>query len=194
MWEESPIGDWTLEVINDGRVSVELKNWSVSFYGTKNHPQPNLQTSSAEGLPGDSKATGELNTVDTVEPIELNQVPKVPEQQTADVTKLHQGKQLKEEETIVIPVPSASGIPSGISSGIPAGIPAGIRLPHCADSTGHPDWCSSCESGFLLLGGHCVESCPAEGFYVGQDNHQDSCIKCYYTCKSCSGPNDNQVS
>ena len=43
MWEESPIGDWTLEVINDGRTMVELKHWSISFFGTKDHPQPKLK-------------------------------------------------------------------------------------------------------------------------------------------------------
>ena len=35
MWEESPIGTWTLEVINDGRSLVELKQWSLVFLGTE---------------------------------------------------------------------------------------------------------------------------------------------------------------
>jgi hypothetical protein len=183
MWEESPIGDWTLEVVNDGRTSVELKNWSVAFYGTKNHPQKDLKS----GLP-ESIESSQKGLPASVEPIELNQVPKVPEQQTADVTKLHQGKQLKglDSEEIIIP---------GLSDPSASGIPAALNLPHCSDSEIHPDLgCSKCESGFLLQGGHCVESCPAEGFYVGQENHQDSCIQCYYTCKSCDGPNDYQVS
>ena len=183
MWEESPIGDWTLEVVNDGRTSVELKNWSVAFYGTKNHPQKDLKSGLPESIESSLKGSPA-----SVEPIELNQVPKVPEQQTADVTKLHQGKQLKglDSEEIIIP---------GLSDPSASGIPAALNLTHCSDSEIHPDLgCSSCESGFLLLGGHCVESCPAEGFYMGQENHQDSCIQCYYTCKSCDGPNDYQVS
>jgi len=181
MWEESPIGDWTIEVVNDGRTSVELKNWSVAFYGTKNHPQKDLKSGLPESIDSSQKALPA-----SAEPIELNQVPKVPEQQTADVTKLHQGKQLKglDSEEIIVP---------GLSDPSASGIPAALNLPHCSDSEIHPDLgCSTCESGFLLLGGHCVESCPAEGFYVGQENHQDSCIQCYYTCKSCDGPNDYQ--
>jgi subtilisin-like proprotein convertase family protein len=34
MWEESPIGTWTLEVLNDGRSIVELKEWSIAFLVT----------------------------------------------------------------------------------------------------------------------------------------------------------------
>ena len=26
-------------------------------------------------------------------------------------------------------------------------------------------WCSSCESGFLVLAGKCVTSCPPQGYY-----------------------------
>ena len=176
MWEESPVGDWTLEVINDGRVSVELKNWSVAFYGTKTHPQPGSKSGSGSSLPiSPGVASNEIDTIDIAEPIELNQVPKVPEQQIADVTKLHRGKPLKEEERTLIPEQVS------------------VHMPHCTDPVGNPDRCTSCESGFLLLDGHCVESCPAQGFYVGQENHQESCIQCYYTCNSCNGPNDYQV-
>ena len=46
MWEESPIGTWTLEVQNDGRSVVELKSWSLAFLGTETHPQPNHVTTS----------------------------------------------------------------------------------------------------------------------------------------------------
>ena len=42
MWEESPIGTWTLEVTNDGRSIVELKEWSIAFLGTETAPQPML--------------------------------------------------------------------------------------------------------------------------------------------------------
>ena len=43
MWEESPIGLWTLEVLNDGRSIVELKEWSIAFLGTETPPQPIIQ-------------------------------------------------------------------------------------------------------------------------------------------------------
>jgi hypothetical protein len=43
MWEESPIGTWTLEVLNDGRSIVELKEWSIAFLGTATPPQPNVE-------------------------------------------------------------------------------------------------------------------------------------------------------
>ena len=42
MWEESPVGTWTLEVTNDGRSIVELKEWSIAFLGTETAPQPTL--------------------------------------------------------------------------------------------------------------------------------------------------------
>lgn len=49
MWEESPIGKWTLEVQNDGRSIVELKAWSLAFLGTTEAPQPNLPDELTKG-------------------------------------------------------------------------------------------------------------------------------------------------
>lgn len=43
MWEESPIGVWTLEVFNDGRSIVELKDWKLVFWGTETPPQPGAE-------------------------------------------------------------------------------------------------------------------------------------------------------
>lgn len=40
MWEESPIGVWTLEILNDGRSVVELKDWRLVLWGTEFAPQP----------------------------------------------------------------------------------------------------------------------------------------------------------
>ena len=157
MWEESPIGDWTLEVINDGRSIVELKKWSLAFFGTKDHPQPNLREVPRQ----QPNEPSEQN-------IELNQVPDVPIQKTADVTNMH-SKPLKQSESV-----------------------EEVFLEHCLDAR-DPKWCSICESGFLMLNGRCLESCPAEGYYQGTENHQDSCLQCYYSCKTCNGPNDYQV-
>ena len=69
---------------------------------------------------------------------------------------------------------------------------AELRLDHCLDSV-LSSQCSVCESGFIILNGRCVDSCPAEGYYTGQQNRQESCIQCYYSCKTCNGPNDYQV-
>merc|ERR1712223_2217917 len=147
MWEESPIGDWTLEVINDGRSIVELKKWSLAFFGTKDHPQPNLREVPRQ----QPNEPSEQN-------IELNQVPDLPIQKTADVTNMH-SKPLKQSESV-----------------------EKVFLEHCLDAR-DPKWCSICESGFLMLNGRCLESCPAEGYYQGTENHQDSCLQCYYSCK-----------
>jgi hypothetical protein len=43
MWEESPVGVWTLEVFNDGRAIVELKDWKLVFWGTETPPQPGTE-------------------------------------------------------------------------------------------------------------------------------------------------------
>ena len=44
MWEESPIGTWTLQVTNRGIYgNVKLKKWSIVFLGTETHPQPSLR-------------------------------------------------------------------------------------------------------------------------------------------------------
>ena len=67
-----------------------------------------------------------------------------------------------------------------------------VKLENCMDAT-NPNWCSVCENGYVLFNGRCVDICPSDGYYVGKDNHQDSCIQCYYSCKTCDGPNDYQV-
>eukprot|EP00093_Oithona_nana_P005555 05555.XXX_231746_225773_1 [CDS] Oithona nana genome sequencing. len=156
MWEESPIGDWTLEVINDGRSIVELKKWSLAFFGTKDHPQPNIR-----------EVPRQQPNEPSEKDLDLNQVPDVPIQKTADVTNMH-SKPLKQSESV-----------------------EEVFLEHCLDAR-DPKWCSICESGFLMLNGRCLESCPAEGYYQGTENHQDSCLQCYYSCKTCNGPNDYQ--
>ena len=168
MWEEDPVGDWKIEIINDGRVPVELKSWSISFYGTKDHPQPISQSALAPEAPVGQSASEE----------DLNQLPKVPEQKTADVTKTHHGgKDLK----------------TNVVANNEAIVQTPIRIDHCLDNGSNANWCSVCEAGFLMLNGRCVDACPAEGYYQGQENHQQSCLQCYYSCKTCSGPNDYQV-
>jgi len=38
-WGEQPIGEWELEVVNDGRYPVTLSKWSMTFHGTSTEPQ-----------------------------------------------------------------------------------------------------------------------------------------------------------
>ena len=38
MWEESPLGIWTIEVINEGQSVINLTDWSLSLLGTEVHP------------------------------------------------------------------------------------------------------------------------------------------------------------
>ena len=50
-----------------------------------------------------------------------------------------------------------------------------------------------CHPNFMLLNGKCMHECP-EGYYesqIGYDHHK-TCIKCYYSCKTCTGSNDYQ--
>jgi hypothetical protein len=176
MWEESPIGLWTLEVINDGRAMVELKSWSIAFFGSNTHPQPDMPPKIAsvpnveKHIP-DNTAQVDLNQhiPDNTAQVDLNQV-KLPEQNTADVSKAHHGKTIADETSDLEP----------------------LRLEHCLEET-NPDWCSVCEPDFILLNGRCVAACPAEGYYAGKENHRNTCLECYYSCKTCSGPNDYQV-
>ncbi|CAB4067375.1 FURIN [Lepeophtheirus salmonis] len=50
-------------------------------------------------------------------------------------------------------------------------------------------WCSSCEEGFILHNGRCEKTCP-QSYYAGVSNMKPTCVPCYYSCKTCSGPND----
>jgi len=60
---------------------------------------------------------------------------------------------------------------------------------HCA-SLARPGWCGDCEVGYRTLAGRCVKECPSEGFYEGVSNNTAACLDCYYSCQTCSGPND----
>merc|ERR550519_108603 len=50
-WGENPLGTWELRVENKGRNKVELKSWSLTFYGTATDPQPNLEFKKPTALP-----------------------------------------------------------------------------------------------------------------------------------------------
>lgn len=56
---------------------------------------------------------------------------------------------------------------------------------------------TECYSHLVLLDGRCLESCP-DGYFTQlylkeiTKSHHYRCSKCHYSCKSCTGPNDNE--
>ena len=70
MWEESPIGTWTLEIVNDGQSLVELRDWRLVFLGTETHPQPSLIA--AQTNP--QLTTNTINVPQSPQSTSLNQV------------------------------------------------------------------------------------------------------------------------
>ena len=191
MWEESPVGDWTLEIKNDGRQRVDLTKWSISFYGTNEHPQPG-------GAPNEEPRTNNNNnpivnnSPADIAPakVDLNQVPEDPVQQTADVSPPSRPHHIDANNDLKEPEPAVN--PQKFLENMKNKLKNNPRLENCQDAA-NSEWCSVCKSGFKSIDGRCVESCPSEGYYTGQENNQDACIQCYYTCKTCDGPNDYQV-
>ena len=175
MWEESPIGTWTLEVVNDGRSLVELRDWSLVFLGTETHPQPSLIASQpkAQPTPGGtmnvpkSQHSTSLNQVDPNKVVAKNP-PNIPSQPIADVTK---------------------------QNGESANKLQGQKSPleNCLQQS-TPTVCEKCDPNFFMIDGECQHDCPEKGYYKGMSNHQNTCLPCYYSCKTCSGPNDYQCS
>ncbi|TRY74010.1 hypothetical protein TCAL_03361 [Tigriopus californicus] len=66
-------------------------------------------------------------------------------------------------------------------------------IAHCKEQMSQ-EWCSVCETGFIQHNGRCVDSCPAQGYFLGESNRASACIACYYSCQTCNGPNDYQCS
>merc|ERR1719272_116213 len=60
----------------------------------------------------------------------------------------------------------------------------------CAACTGSSDMCTECNTGFVLSQGKCVSACP-DGTYA--DDNQ-VCQLCDPTCKTCTGPDNNECS
>lgn len=161
MWGESPVGTWTLEVHNDGRSIVELKEWSLSFLGTTDEPQiaepePNSEVPSPSAPSPSPVPSGPTSAVDGADGPTL----AVPGSNLGDVS----------QQTV-----SQSQV-----------------IAHCKEQMSQ-EWCSICETGFIQHNGRCVESCPAQGYYLGESNRASACIACYYSCQTCIGPNDYQV-
>jgi len=174
-WGENPMGSWQLEIQNDGRYQVELHAWSLTFHGTKTDPQPSPVT--APPLPAKPVATNPHH-VTNADPIEEPEYKK---------------KIDSEAQTYVQPavpaVPAVTG-PQMLSEPLSQGGQVST-IQNCRSQSGAA-WCSSCESGFLVLAGKCVTSCPPQGYYQGLNNMSGHCLQCYYTCQTCTGPNDYQ--
>merc|ERR1719470_369626 len=64
--------------------------------------------------------------------------------------------------------------------------------PSPSPTPARPGWCGACQVGFRILAGRCVRECPPEGYYEGVSNNTAACLDCYYSCATCSGPNDHE--
>eukprot|EP00096_Caligus_rogercresseyi_P009027 TRINITY_DN2992_c0_g1_i2.p1 TRINITY_DN2992_c0_g1~~TRINITY_DN2992_c0_g1_i2.p1 ORF type:complete len:831 (-),score=194.74 TRINITY_DN2992_c0_g1_i2:755-3247(-) len=135
-WEESPFGTWTLEVSNDGRSMAQLRSWSLTLYGTAEHPQKPPSRPQPSTPPSTHS--------------------KEPESQT-------EGR----EESRVVYLKNCQEINPQVALG----------------------WCSTCEEGFILHNGRCEKTCPSS-YFAGVSNLKTTCVPCYYSCKTCSGPSD----
>ena len=165
MWGESPTGEWTLEVHNDGRSVVELKEWTLSFLGTPTPPQPDDVPP-----PGSAPAA-------PAAPAAPSPAPKAKDKSSK-----------KELDSPIVPgvqIPEQPSLPVGSAD-------AQKALAFCAEQSS-PDWCDACVVGFKQHNGRCVEECPQTGFYLGQEKRAEACVPCYYSCETCTGPNDYQV-
>jgi hypothetical protein len=164
MFEESPIGTWTIEVQNDGRSVVELKSWTLLLHGIADAPSPNIPSPKPSPPP----------------PRPVAPSPSVPKK----------GKSGKK----VVPAESVDVVSSLAHTDIDSANLAvsSLTVENC-DVEVNAGWCDSCDHGYLQLNGRCVASCPSEGFFEGKSGRHEACIPCYYACKTCSGPNDYQV-
>ena len=137
MWEESPIGTWTLEVINDGKSLVELKHWSLVFLGTETHPQPALQNSPRSNTLQMPLKPASKQKMNSLPETNINQVKpdsalkKDPSQPAADVTNMNVAKAASK-----------------------------ITLENCIEQPVDSLECKKCHQNFMLLNGKCVHKCP----------------------------------
>lgn len=86
------------------------------------------------------------------------------------------------------PKPAVPSEASGLEHFSPA-----PKLENC-EIQSSAEWCVACASGYHLMAGRCINKCPEEAFFQGISNHTSSCLPCYYSCKTCSGPNDYECS
>jgi len=174
-WGENPMGQWKLEVQNDGRYQIQLHAWSLTFSGTTTDPTPpKLQPKPSP--PAVVEQPVPVVPAVPVSPPAQTAKPAAPVTEQPRPDPSHSQVDSMSPQPVVNPLPNAL-VPNSIEN----------CLVQRTES-----WCSSCKSGFVVLNGKCAASCPPQGYYQGMSNLSAHCFQCYYTCKTCTGPNDNQ--
>jgi len=164
-WGEKPGGTWELEIQNDGRYQVDLQAWSMTFYGTVDNPDKTMSPPQPS-IPEQPKVQLPVNYPSPSPP-----TPSPPKQ--------------------IAPTPSPPApSPPPVH---PQPVPYNQALDNCiAQAT--PGWCSKCDTSYSVHLGRCVKQCPDVGYFEGEANNTATCLTCYYSCKTCTGPNDYECS
>ncbi|XP_028043564.1 furin-like protease 1 isoform X1 [Bombyx mandarina] len=221
MWGENPLGEWQLEVTNEGRYmeAGTLTQWELIFYGTETPAQE-------QDVSPDTNSLGENSRVDT-KPWTLSEPESIEEvRQNAIDDDLalvwHDSQTIREENPV-----GAGDVDTGQYAASAAGCATRAPQP--------PHTCIECAKGLHLYNGRCYSRCP-DGTYANEismerssrrrnltifsegslSKRQDGslkssalealdmepyanstkdpliCLPCHYTCATCAGPHDSQ--
>lgn len=175
MWGERPEGKWKLEIHNNGHFfttgTAEVKEWSLSMYGTETEPGQAVPTQPGESFPPEA-------------------LPRDPaHHQVVDTTE---GKtETRDPDTQIGHQPSSASLPT--PHPIQLLSPQRSLPPGCSrvETSGA---CIECSENRFMHAGQCVSSCPDRYFVwdpkeLGATGSQ-SCRPCHYSCLKCSGPQD----
>ncbi|XP_066953849.1 furin-like protease 1 [Macrobrachium rosenbergii] len=179
MWGERPEGKWKLEIHNNGHFfttgKAEVKEWSLSLFGTETEPGQAVPTLSGESHPiAQPSDPAHHQVVDTTEGKTETRDPD---------TEI--GHQSSSSSATIQPSPYAIEFLSPQKS-----LPPGCsRL----DSSGA---CIECSDGKIMHSGGCLSNCP-ERFFVWDPSEvgasgTKNCRPCHYSCLHCTGPQDYQ--
>ncbi|XP_047506418.1 furin-like protease 1 isoform X2 [Pieris napi] len=212
MWGESPLGEWLLEVSNEGRfMAGPLSQWELIFYGTETPPQDNDASPESPQFPEIPSWSG-TNENNHLPP----EPPEEPKHNSIDddlALVWHDSHAIREES------PGNGMAGSGCAT-------HAVQAPHR---------CLECAKGLHLYDARCYQSCP-DGTYAGEilertsrrrnltvleagppvikrqgDNKPTAsealdmepntnytapliCLSCHYTCATCVGPHNSQCS
>jgi len=216
-WGESPIGTWTIELQNDGRYRADLREWSMTFYGTSSDPQPSHDPSPvpSAALP---KPVSQPVLIADSQPPQAVKSSQEPVSQPAVMVTAAPSPQPSPVQHVAEPAvssyqpaaPSYQPAAPSYQPAAPSYQPAApsypsmqprvqtiaessveTTIPNCmVQITGA--YCKTCSAGYLALNGKCVTECPSEGYFQARSNMSDHCFQCYYTCATCTGSNDYQ--
>ncbi|XP_012548749.1 furin-like convetase isoform X2 [Bombyx mori] len=221
MWGENPLGEWQLEVTNEGRYmeAGTLTQWELIFYGTETPAQE-------QDVSPETNSLGENSRVDT-KPWTLSEPESIEEvRQNAIDDDLalvwHDSQTIREENPV-----GAGDVDTGQYAASAAGCATHAPQP--------PHTCIECAKGLHLYNGRCYSRCP-DGTYANEismerssrrrnltifsegslSKRQDGslkssalealdmepyanstkdpliCLPCHYTCATCAGPHDSQ--